>query len=133
MAEQFFARLQKEISAQHSADDARRDDEPQSFFLSAQIIALCESPAEVAGTERDGVRHIRSDRWDSQKDEHRKGDQCPAACEGVDRACDYGGETGEEELNEHEAKYSIERVACWLRGGVVYCEIATTRQKQFKG
>lgn len=67
-------------------------------------------PAEIAGTQRDGVRHIGSDGRDSQKDKHGKGDERPAAGESVDRAGDYGGKEGKE---EHEVEYSIERVACW--------------------
>lgn len=99
--------MQEEISAKHPADDARRDDEPQTFFLSAQVVTLGESPAEVTGTQRDSVRHARSDGWDSQKDEHGKCDQRPAARERIDRARAYRGEEDEEELDEHEVEYSI--------------------------
>lgn len=102
--------MQEEKSAQHSADDACRDDEPQSFFLSAQVVALGESPAEVTGAERDGVRHTRSDGRDTQKHEHGEGDQRPATRERIDRARGYRGESDEEELDEHEAEYSIGRL-----------------------
>ncbi len=102
--EQFFPGLQKKKPAKNAADDACRNNQPQSAFLAAQVVPLRERPAEVAGTQRHSVGHVGGHGRYAQKGERGKGDQRPAARQGVDRARGQRGERGEEEIEggEHE-------------------------------
>ena len=100
--EELLPGVQKEEPSQDSADDAGREDQPQTALLPPQVVPLGERPAEVPRTERHRVRHVRGDGRHAQRDEHREGDQRAAARQGVDGPGADRGQRGEEELDRCE-------------------------------
>ncbi len=90
--------MQQEEAAEQAADDAGRDQVPEALLLAFEVVELCESAADIAGAEGDGVGDVGGNGGQADEGQHGEGDEGAAAGEGVDGSGGNGSQADEEEL-----------------------------------
>jgi hypothetical protein len=91
---------QQQHAAGHRAGGGDRAERDQPGPLAGQLAAEAVHAAEVAGPQRDGVRHVRGEGAVADGDQRREQQQRPAAGDRVHRAGDQPGTRGQERVGD---------------------------------
>ena len=100
--EEALGRVQEQQAPGEAARERGRDEPAHACSLAGEVALLGQGRPQVAGGQRDRVRHVRGHRGQAEGGQGGEGDERAAARERVDRPGGDGGEPGEGEVERRE-------------------------------